>query len=172
MTFIPVSQEDALSLRDGADLGPRRACAATPALKKELGEQTSIEEAEFAALSNASVLALFSSWGAMRLVLAAEVGPGQIADPESPHGEVTVSGVSWSQVRALFADEPEAFERVKAVRSAVGDSHDQWTLATVLDAPEVEELLAAYDLLWFAPDELDQLREANEMTECGRNQAN
>ena len=171
MTFIPVNQEDALLLRDGADLGPRRACAPTPALKRELGEQTSFEEAEFAALSNAGVLALLSTSGVRRLVLAAEVELGQVADPESPHGEVTVSGVSWSQVQALFADETEAFERVNAVRLAVVDGHDQRTLATVLDAPEVGELLTAFDLLWFAPEELDQLGEANDLTEYRRNRA-
>jgi hypothetical protein len=172
VAFVPVSWDDALALRAGADLGPRRACAVTPRLLAELGGQTSVEEAEFAALSNAGVLALLLSSAVRRLVLAAELQSGQVADHDGAHGEVVVSGISWVQVRALFVDEPEASVAVAAARHAIVDGHSEPTLAAALESPEVGGLLNVSDLLWFAPEELDQLNENDDLTEIGRNRAN
>jgi len=105
--FVPVCLRETLALRAGADLGLRSGCAATSALLAELGGQTSIEEAAFAALSHAGVLAVLISSSARRLVLAAELAPDQVADHGSPFGEITIAGLSWSQVRAIFVDEPK-----------------------------------------------------------------
>jgi hypothetical protein len=56
-------------------------------------------------------------------------------------------------VRALFADEPAALQAVSlASEKVTGDS-----LATALTTPEVAAVLDNHDLLWFAPEELDQL---------------
>ena len=49
-----------------------------------------IEEAEYAALSYAGVLALVLKPGSPRLVVAAEVQPGQVTDLGEPLGEVEV----------------------------------------------------------------------------------
>jgi hypothetical protein len=55
-------------------------------------------------------------------------------------------------VQSLFADEPEAAAAVAAARAAV----EGQTLSGALDRDEVAELLDSYDLLWFAPEELDR----------------
>ena len=66
-----------------------------------------LEEVEYAALSNAGVLALVLKSHVPRLVVAAEVPEEHVRDLSQPHGEVEVSGLVWAQVRALFADEPD-----------------------------------------------------------------
>jgi len=76
-----------------------------------------------------------------------------VRDLSQPNGEVEVSGLVWAQVRALFADEPGALRAVSLASEVVtGES-----LVTALAAPEVAAVLDNHDLLWFAPEELDQL---------------
>ena len=169
--FIPVCLSDALRLRAGADLGRRSGCAATSTLLAELGGQTGIEEAEFAALSYAGVSALLISSSARRLVLAAELAPDQLTDLGSPFGEITIAGLSWPQVRAIFVDEPTASQAVTSARQALGDGHGEPTLASAVDVPEVSQLLDGFDLLWFAPEEVDQLGEDDDLTRIAGNQA-
>jgi hypothetical protein len=159
MVFVPVTWQDALSLRCGADLGRRPACTATLGLMSAFEDQTTLEEAEFVALNHAGALALFISAGGRRLLLAAEVDLAQITDEGSTLGEVTVSGLAWSQVGALFADEPEASAAVTKAVASVQD-HGGRALAEALGLAEVAELMENHDLLWFAPHELDQLGEA------------
>jgi hypothetical protein len=114
---------------------------------------TVLEEAEYAALSYAGVLALALKPASPRLVVAAEVQAEQLTDLGEPLGEVQVRDLAWHQVRALFADEAAAIEAAgQASERVAGQS-----LAAALAAPEVGALLDDYDLLWFAPDELDQL---------------
>jgi hypothetical protein len=165
MVFVPASPDDALALHAGADIDERRGCAATQTLRSDLGSETTLEEAEFAALNNAGVLALLGAWNGRRLVIAAEVEPRQVSDLGGQYGEVTISGLCWSQVQALFGDEPDASEAVAAARRAVFDGQDEPTLAAALDVAEVAELLNTYDLLWFAPDEVDQLGGSDDLTE-------
>ena len=111
-----------------------------------------IEEVEFAALSNAGVLALVLK-PSPRLVVAAEVREDQVTDLGGPWGEVEVDGLAWAQVRALFADEPAAWHAAKlAGRAVAGEG-----LGAAVAAPEVAAVLDEYDLLWYAPEELDQL---------------
>ena len=62
-------------------------------------------------------------------------------------------------MQSLFADEPAAVRAVARARAALGGP----TLAETLSEPEVGELLDDYDLLWFAPEELDQLRRAGSL---------
>ena len=150
LVFVPLDREAVYALRAGTDPGPRPGCAPTAGLAASVGAGAVPEEAEFAALSHAGVLALTSGKDPLRLVLAADVAAGQVDDPGDGLGEVVVSGLVWRQVQSLFADEPEAAPAVARARAtAAGQS-----LAEVLSTSEVEELLAAYDLLWFAPEEL------------------
>ena len=149
---MPVSRDEARELRSGAALSRRPGCAATPALQAALGGDTSLDEAEFAALSLAGVLALGIGADALRLVLAVEVEPAQVEDAQSDHGEVIVTGLHWPQVQALFGDEPAAAPAVARARAATGGQ----SLAAALEAPEVDAL-DAFDLLWYATEELDQL---------------
>jgi hypothetical protein len=152
MVFVPLGRADAVGLRDGADLGVRPGCAVTPGLAAAVGADSSGEELQFAALSNAGVLALSTTDQVRRLVIAAEVDAGQV-DTGDDEGEVPVRDLRWGQVQALFADEPEAEALVAAARSAVAGL----ALAAALEDPAVVELLAGADLLWFDPAELDQL---------------
>ena len=153
LVFIPVDRADAVALRAGAELGNRPGCAPTAGLAGALEPDAGAEEVEFAALSNAGVLALSAGSNPLRLVLAADVADGQVTDRGSDLGEVTVAGLRWAQVQALFADEPAA---EPAVARARADSAGLG-LAEALATGSVAALLSEVDLLWFAPEELDQL---------------
>jgi hypothetical protein len=153
MIFVPMSRHEARALRSGTGANHYRACAATPSLAASMEPGTVMEQVEYSALSNAGVLALALRPNAPRLVVAAEVREEQMKDLGRPLGEVEVRGLAWAQVRALFADEPDALEAVELAGKAVAGQN----LTAAFAAPEVAELLDAYDLLWFAPEELDQL---------------
>ena len=171
IAFIPASPEQARALRSGADPGLHRGCSVTKALVGALEPQTTIEEAEFAALSNAGVLGLLVSSEPRRLILAAEVESEQITATEDAAGEVTLSSLSWAQVQALFVAEPEAAEAARKARRAVVERAGKVTLAAALQLPEIGELLEGYDLLWFAPDELDHLAPMGDRTDVAANRA-
>jgi hypothetical protein len=153
MIFIPMTRDDALALRSGTAARHHLGCAATPSLAASMDADPAIEEVEYAALSNAGVLALALAPNAPRLVVAAEVREEQVEDLNRPHGEIEVRGLAWAQVRALFADEPDALEVAALAGKAVAGQ----SLAAALITPEVVAVLDGYDLLWFAPEELDQL---------------
>lgn len=154
LVFVPVSHHEAAKLRSGHDPEPSRGCAVTPSLLDALGAETSADEADFAALSNAGVLALLTGTDPQRLVLAADVDQSQVSDRQTRHGEVEVTGLRWSQVQSVFADEPVALENVAAARHTIGVGGG---LAEALATPAVAALLNTHDLLWYATDELDQL---------------
>jgi hypothetical protein len=153
MIFVPMTRDEVDALRAGAGANHYRGCAATPSLVGSMDADTVREEAEFAALSNAGVLALVLKPNSPRLVVAAEVPEEKVTDLRQPQGEVEVHGLAWAQVRALFADEPDARETVMLAGNAVAGRG----LTDALTAPEVAAVLDGYDLLWFAPEELDQL---------------
>ena len=157
LIFVPASHEDARALRSGRDLATAPGCAATDSLIAALGPGSSTEEAEYAALNNAGVLAIMRTAESPRLVLAAEVADDQVTDHRTDLGEIDVERLHWSQVRSLFADEPEAGEAVARARLESGASG----LAETLAMPAVGELLDTYDLLWFATAELDSLQVAD-----------
>lgn len=150
LVFVPLDRTAASALRDGTDPGPRLGCAPTAGLAAGVGPDALPEEVEFAALSHAGVLALTAGTDPLRLVLAADVDPGQVDDSGDELGQVTVTGLGWRQVQSLFADEPGAAAAVAGARAAAAGR----PLAVTLNRSEVGELLDAYDMLWFAPDEL------------------
>jgi hypothetical protein len=154
MVFIPMIWDEAADLRSGIAADHYQGCAVTPSLVALMGADTHGEEAEYAALSYAGVLALLLKPGSPRLVVAAEVQMGQLADLCEPQGEVELRSLTWPQVRALFADEPDAMEAARLGSEAVKGQG----LTSALAAPEVGLLLDEFDLLWFAPEELDQLQ--------------
>jgi len=153
MIFVPMTRDEAWALRAGAGAERYLGCAATPSLAGSMEADTVVEEVEYAALSNAGVLALALKPNAARLVVAAEVSEGQVSDLNRPHGEVEVERLTWAQVRALFAYEPAALEAVGLARQAVAGEN----IAAALAASQVVTVRDDYDLLWFAPQELDQL---------------
>jgi hypothetical protein len=130
LVFVALDWVDAAALRSGVDLGPRTGCAPTDELARRIGPDADAEEVEYAALNHAGESAVGTS--PRRLVLAADVEPAQLVETGDGWGGVTVTGLAWSQVSALFADEPLAAD-------AAAEADDR-------------------DLLWFAPQELDQLR--------------
>lgn len=131
LVFVPLDWAAAAALRSGADLGPRSGCAPGAELARRVGPDADPEEVEYAALNQASAYAVQT---ADRLVLAADVDADQLVEAGDGWGGVTATGLRWSQVSALFADEPPA-------ATAAGGVDDR-------------------DLLWFAPEELDRLRPA------------
>jgi hypothetical protein len=153
MIFVPMTADEAAALRSGVGVDRYQGCAVTANLVASMDADTVPEEVEYAALSNAGVLALLIKPNAPRLVVAAEVREEQVVDQGASQGEVDVNGLTWAQVRALFADEPAASEAVRLAGKAVAGEG----LAAALAAPEVATVLDAYDLLWYAPEELDQL---------------
>src|SRR5215208_4227846 len=90
---------------------------------------------------------------------------------EEAAGEVTLSALSWAQVQALFVAEPEAAEAARKARRALAERAGDVTLVAALQLPEVGELLEGYDLLWFAPDELDHLASTGDRTDVAANRA-
>ena len=156
MIFVPMTRDEVAALRSGpvrsgVVANSYSGCAATAGLIASL-EADVIEEVEFAALNNAGVLALVLK-PSPRLVVAAEVREDQVTDLGGSWGEVEVDGLAWAQVRALFADEPAAWDAAKLASKAVAGR----SLGAAVAAPEVAAVLDEYDLLWYAPEELDQV---------------
>lgn len=154
VAFVPMTWDEAVALRSGTAADCYQACAATPKLALSMEADSVIEEAEYAALSYAGVLSLVLKPDLPRLVVATDVEAKQLTDLGGPLGEVEIRGLTWDQVRALFGDEPAAVEATKLARGVVAGE----SLAAALAAPEVGAVLDDYDLLWFAPEELDQLQ--------------
>lgn len=164
MVFVPVSLASARALRSGQQPGALRGFAVTPALVQALGADLSEEEADFAALSTAGLAALTGPDRldgrdrGRRLVLAAEVGADQVTDLGGEQGEVWVAGLGWGQVSALFADEDVAGDTVRAAAvEAAAAAAAGVEPAEALSGPAVATLSDTYDLLWYAPEELDAL---------------
>jgi hypothetical protein len=153
LVFVPLDREAVQALRRGAGRPSSPGCAATPGLAGTLGPDTATDEQEFAALNSAGVLALSATTDPLRLVVAAEVAAAQMLDHGGPTGQVSVRDLRWAQVHALFGDEPAAATAVARARAALG----AMDLAEALSVPAVTALVDEFDLLWFAPDELDDL---------------
>ena len=153
LVFVPLDRAAVLALRSGDGRPSYPGCAATAGLAGTLGPDTAADECEFAALSSAGVLALSATTDPGRLVVAAEVAPAQLIDPGGSTGQVSVRDLSWPQVHALFVDELAAVPAVARARADLGAVD----LVEALSVPAVAALVDDFDLLWFAPDELDGL---------------
>ena len=153
MIFVPMTLDETAALRSGAGVNHHQGCVAAASLVASMETDTVMEEAEYAAISNAGVLAMVLKPNAPRLVVAAEVREEQVLDQGAPQGEMEVNGLTWAQVRALFAEEPAARKAVRLARKAVAGQ----SLAAALVTPEVAAVVDNYYLLWYAPEELDQL---------------
>ena len=153
MVYVPLPHTRATALRDGDTPSALAGHAATASLRRALDLTPDDEEGDYAALNAAGVAALDGLAGERRLVLAAEVADAQVADHRGPSGEVEVTGLTWAQVRSLFADEEVAGPAVRAAAGAASGV----ALEQAYDLPAVAALADAHDLLWFAPEELDAL---------------
>lgn len=152
--YVPVAHEQATALRGGDGLGTLVAYAAGAALREAHGlGPADDEEAGFVALGYAGLAALLARTG-LRTVLAVDVGTDQVEGGGSEFGEVAVSGLRWAQVAAVFADEPGAAADLETARSQAGGRG----LADLAEDEAVVELVDRWDLLWYAPEELDASR--------------
>lgn len=154
MIFVPLTRDQAATLAETGEIAPVRAHAVTAGLLDghELGEAG--EEADYTALAYAGVSALLDGADPLRLVLAADLPrlpaqPDRTA-PDDPFGRIVLPRLAWSEVTAVFADEPASAARVSRARAMAAGR----TFEDVVDDPEVEALLDACDLLWFLPEEL------------------
>lgn len=147
--FVPLTFVAARQLRSTGSASDLVGYADGPALRSWLGGMPlDDEEANYVALNHAGVAALLPEDASARLVLAVDrdVSGGEL-------GVVRLPEVTWGAVRSLFADEEAASAAVAKARAAVSGLD----LAAALATPEVEQLLDAHDLLWYAPDELEAL---------------
>lgn len=149
--FVPVSREQAAALRAGDDLGTLAGHAPGPALERAHGlGPVDGEEAGFVALGYAGLAALLSYPGP-RTVLAVDLDAAQVHGSAGDFGEVELHGLRWTQVSAVFADEPGAAPDLERARGRAGGR----PLADVADDEDVVGLVDRWDLLWYAPEELD-----------------
>lgn len=136
----------------GGEGGSLSAYAVTPALREWCGSDD-VEELEYAALSQAAAASLRliaeESGGARRrVVLAADVAEGALADVAGAEagalGEVRVAGVlPFKKVAAVHVDAEDAEADVAAALGSAGQG----------DAVGVED----HELLWFATQEIPGL---------------
>jgi len=147
--FVPLTLADVRELEASGSARDLVGYAAGPALRQWLGEtRLDDEEADYVALNHAGIAALtLEDSTPMRIVLALD----HDVSGDDELGAVTVALLEWAEVRSLFADEAAAATAVIAARSAVRGLD----LSVALGDPAVEELQESYDLLWYAPEELD-----------------
>lgn len=146
LLFVPVtSAELADWATSGVLAGPRPAHAVTAGLRAAF-EPIDEEEAEHIALLVASVASLAAS--GRRLVAVAEGAARAAADGDPDFGEVVASGLPWTAVQSLFADEPHARGLPEAAGAAAG-----LPLAQAWEHPAVTALLGQADLLWHGAGE-------------------
>ncbi|MBI4899092.1 MAG: hypothetical protein HY829_01295 [Actinobacteria bacterium] len=147
VVLVPVSRDQVRELRQAPLPGPLPGFAVTPALLDTFGLAAGEdEEADRTALLLAGLSALLS-YG-RRLALVVETAPTDTGDP---FGEVTLAGLAWPEVSAIFADAPEAEPLVRATAEGVVglDLDAAW------DTEEVQALLGEHDLLWYGPEEAE-----------------
>jgi len=112
------------------------------------------EDADYAAQVYASVAGLPASKDPFRLVIAADVPIARVRDGRSDadYGAITVSGLDWADVTAVFVDDAAATEAVRSAREAITVTQDP-DLEAILELPAVTALTDDHELLWHTPDE-------------------
>lgn len=150
LLFVAVPPDAARRLRDTGAQPDGVAYASTGALRETFGyDADADEEADYAAQLVASVAGLLAGWDRCVLVVSVRALPPSWGAAD--YGQVEPPTLQWADVRAVFVDETDS---VPAVR-AYADRIRGLGLAEVWADPATDEFLADYDLLWFAPEELD-----------------
>lgn len=151
LLFVAVPPQAARHLRDTGGQPCGVAYAATADLRESLDYGADAEEeSDYAAQLFASLAGLLAGWD--RCVLAVAVRTLPASCGRAAFGQVELPPLRWRDVRAVFVDEPSA---LPAVRAYAGEVAGQG-IAELWADPETEQFLADHDLLWFAPEELDQ----------------
>lgn len=149
--FVPLTADAATELRATGTASGLVGYADGPELRRWLGEaRLDDEEVGYVALNHAGVAALLLDPAAStRLVLAVDSDRSGTDDL----GRVPLPQVRWADVRSLFGDDAAAATAVVEARGGVLGLD----LESALAAPAVTRLEDEHDLLWYAPEELDQL---------------
>ena len=146
VVLVPVSRDQLAGLREGALSGPLAGFAATAALRDTFGLAVADdEETDRTALLLAGLSSLMSYGN--RLVVVVEA---PVVDTGDPLGGVAVSGISWKDVSAFFADAPEAAQQAAATARHVAGSD----LDAAWDDEDAQRLMTEHDLLWYGPEEV------------------
>ena len=150
--FVALTRPQTDRLAGGEGVGAVAGYADTPGLRRASGlGPAQQEEAGYVTLGHAGLAALLLP--GPRLVVAADVASAQLRGGDDPFGTVEVTDLRWSQVQAVFADDPAAAADLDRVRRSV---HGR-TVAEFAADQRIVDLLEPWDLLWFAPQELDEL---------------
>ncbi len=146
LLFVPVTFVELAEWATSGTLpGQRPAFTATAELRAAF-EPEDDEEAEHIALLVASVASLAGS--GYRLVAVAEGVARADREGDPDFGEVVVTGLPWTAVQSLFADESDVGGLTAAAGAAAG-----LPLSLAWEDPAVTTLLERADLLWHGAGE-------------------
>lgn len=151
LLFVAVPPQAARDLRDTGSQPDGVAYAATAGLRNSFDYGPDAEEqSDYAAQLFASLAGLLAGWD--RCVLAVAVATVPPSCGSTDFGQVELPTLRWRDVRAVFVDEPGALDAVRAYAEKIGGQG----IAEVWADPATERFIADHDLLWYAPEELDQ----------------
>lgn len=147
LVFLPLSGSQLRSWATTGDLpGSHTGYAVTPAMLEAFG-MPDPEDAEYTALSIASVAGLLAY--AERVVAVLDV-TAQPTDDE--FGSVEMVTPSFTRVSALFGEDTDPAQAQAAAITVQG-----MTLDSAWEEPAVQALLRERDLLWYGPAEWESL---------------
>ncbi|MCW5952328.1 MAG: hypothetical protein KIT69_08730 [Propionibacteriaceae bacterium] len=147
LVFLPLSGGQLRSWAASGTLpGSHTGYAVTPTMLEVFGVADP-EDAEYTALSVASVAGLLAHGERVVAVLGISAAPG-----DDEFGAVEVASPSYSRVTALFGEDTDPSQAHAAAISVQGMTLDQaW------EAAAVQALLYERDLLWYGPAEWETL---------------
>jgi hypothetical protein len=147
LVFLPLSTGQLHSWATGGRLPTTlTGYAVTPAMTEAFGV-TDPEDAEYTALSVASVAGLLAHGERVVAVLGCRYQPS-----DDEFGAVEVVEPAYAQVTALFGEDTNPAQAAAAAISVQGLTLDQaW------ESPAVQALLTERDLLWYGPAEWESL---------------
>ena len=144
LVFVPLAAQELSAWATGGTLpGPRPGFAVTPAMLAAFG-LTEGEDAEYTALCIAGIAGLLAHGARLVAVVETSVTSG-----DDEFGQVEVTGLPWTAVGSLFAEDASDGASAAAAAEAVRGTD----LARAWEAADVEALLAETDLLWYGPSE-------------------
>lgn len=147
LVFLPLSGGQLRTWAATGTLpGAHTGYAATPAMLEAFGV-TDPEDAEYTALSIASVAGLLAHGERVVAVLGISTQPG-----DDEFGAVEVVAPSFTQVTALFGEDTDP-----AQAQATAITVEGMTLDQAWESPAVQALLYGRDLLWYGPAEWESL---------------
>lgn len=149
LVFVPLSHD---GLADWVACGVRDVAgfAATASFLTAFGlDNGESEDADLTLLEVAGIDGLLSH--GVRLIAVGRI-EAECVEPED-FGAVAASGVPWSRVECLFADDEVGARRAAVLRDGLAGAE----LSEAWDAESTEELLRTTELLWHGATEWQRL---------------